>query len=824
MSLAQQASWNNPNRPSFRDTLLGTPAPGPSERARAPVSHSYNSVASQWDKQQQESWNSHAEESWNSRPQVGPGKGSGGRGKADQNRLARRSDAWFKWDASCATVKGSAVRLELSNYKLQDDDLAVAMQGLDELLQYHLDEGSIRQCDLDIDLSRNLGITDYGITNELVPFLQKWPRCRRLKLYTTSIGDLALSALSRWASGGFAHELHLSDLRGYVTDGGIARFLEEVCCEGRYPYESRLRSYSSLWVRLENNRLEHTADIVAKGVAQGLRLRVVEKNDLHAIRPHTPGTWEETPSVHLVLFHNQGTENSKRRTDYGAEKGGYSSRGMDYGARDGGDSWGKGGGKYSHQQQDWDEPHWSASLGGSQQAASQQWDESYSGQSWGKGGRYSNSLDWEAEYSAQTSAPRVEKQSDQSSWSSNSFPVPKRGATKLNYAQWELKDDDLISQDFRRLAVAAKRNELDKIQEFDLSRNAFQGAGLHGLVELCVNLHKLECIKLFKCRIGDVGASSIAELCWRCPNLNQLHLSHNGITAKGADKIVQAACGSRDGEQQERSDGPPMWLRLEYNKIEGAKDLFSSWASSGLSVCHVPKGCSSSYCQCKMQVHIPFFQSQQGERGERAAASEAFDGERPERPNGEKGKGEKGKGEKGGKGKKSNADEGAGDNSATDEATDEATFSSSWPKQSKWVPKHAAAETEAVAEGTEEVGEAEAAAEAPEEQDEPDYEEKAAAEEDEEASTEAAKDIGSNNTGGRAGPELARKLADRASKNLDGGEQSWESSPKDRGDDDADNGDGDAGKRRKARGRRGGDDGDDTVFDEGAELSEGSQD
>merc|ERR1740117_1685699 len=101
------------------------------------------------------------------------------------------------------------------------------MQHLDTLLQQKA-ERSTGECVVNIDLSRNYGITDAGVVGHLVPFLEHWPVCHRLKLYKTSIGDEALSGLSNWVARGYVHELHLSDLGRQVSNEAVFAMLSVI--------------------------------------------------------------------------------------------------------------------------------------------------------------------------------------------------------------------------------------------------------------------------------------------------------------------------------------------------------------------------------------------------------------------------------------------------------------------------------------------------------------------------------------------------------------------------------------------------------------------
>jgi len=215
-----------------------------------------------------------------------------------------RKSAW-SWD-DYIVVKGSTVRVELSGAGLGDADLAALVRHLSSLMQRDT-ERTDGQYILNIDLSCNLYISDDGITEHLAPFLQRWPVCHRLKLYKTSIGDGALLALSSWAAGGYAHELHFSDLGGQVTGEAVFSFLDEVHQKGNYPYWNADGVRCALWLRLEHNAVPNTEKLVSRAQAQGMSLAVLQKPDLGQVRPGTQSGQRarDVPAVNLVLFHRQ---------------------------------------------------------------------------------------------------------------------------------------------------------------------------------------------------------------------------------------------------------------------------------------------------------------------------------------------------------------------------------------------------------------------------------------------------------------------------------------------------------------------------------------
>mmetsp|Transcript_38268 Transcript_38268/g.110530 ORF Transcript_38268/g.110530 Transcript_38268/m.110530 type:complete len:553 (+) Transcript_38268:80-1738(+) len=255
-------------------------------------------------------WNS-----WYSREAIyedttGHGTGSRVAGGQGVDRCWRQS-TWC-WD-DYIVRKGSTIRVELSGAELGDADLADLVSHLGSSMQQYM-QGTDGKYILNIDLSCNLYISDDGIIDHLAPFLKEWPVCHRLKLYKTSIGDGALGALSSWAAGGYAHELHFSDLGGQVTGDGVFDFLNEVQQKGKYPYLTPDGIRCALWLRLEHNAVPNTDKLVNRALSQGMSLSVLQKPDLGQVRPGTPSSLsaKDEPAVNLVLFHKQDLRVSRQ--------------------------------------------------------------------------------------------------------------------------------------------------------------------------------------------------------------------------------------------------------------------------------------------------------------------------------------------------------------------------------------------------------------------------------------------------------------------------------------------------------------------------------
>lgn len=209
-------------------------------------------------------------------------------------------------------VRDSNICAALSNTGLCDADLEPLAVYLDSVLKsvWH-------RCwtySIDLDLSCNCGITDFGVAVHVARFLSIWPACRRLKLYQTSIGNGGLLALSPWVASGHARELHLSDLGGPITSDALLDFFREIHWKQNYPYWSDRGEWVALWLRLEHNGIENVDEVVSTAQAEGVRLCVLDKNDIWTVRPGMAmrmGVHSDA-AVNLVLFRQQNRKPTKQ--------------------------------------------------------------------------------------------------------------------------------------------------------------------------------------------------------------------------------------------------------------------------------------------------------------------------------------------------------------------------------------------------------------------------------------------------------------------------------------------------------------------------------
>lgn len=161
-----------------------------------------------------------------------------------------------------------------------------------------------------------------------------------------------------------------------------------------------------------------------------------------------------------------------------------------------------------------------------------------------------------------------------------------------------LGDDDLPED---RSFTAQVRGAV----ELNFAENYITGVGLSWLLRPVSHFEYLRVIKLHKNNIGDSAADPLVKLCRNSPSLCEMHLSHNQITWVGADKIVPAACERQILKSVEKREST-LWLRLEQNQIEDAKQLFNDWQARGLEVSLYYKDSRSP----PKGVVMPYFMSQ----------------------------------------------------------------------------------------------------------------------------------------------------------------------------------------------------------------------
>jgi len=177
---------------------------------------------------------------------------------------------------------------------------------------------------------------------------------------------------------------------------------------------------------------------------------------------------------------------------------------------------------------------------------------------------------------------------------------PPSTLVKLNWSRQGLTDKTLPSL----------RQKSLNYEEVDFSQNEITSYGLREVVDICKRCSGLQILKLYKNQIDDEGARELAELCRHCPWIAEMHLSHNRFTAEGVRVLVQAAARHRP------AGAPPLWLRLERNKVEDPEIVLND-LQSRLSVC--PRRdevrCTTRLCCLDRKVHMPYFNIQKGNWG-----------------------------------------------------------------------------------------------------------------------------------------------------------------------------------------------------------------
>eukprot|EP00913_Durusdinium_trenchii_P025831 g24243.t1 len=96
----------------------------------------------------------------------------------------------------------------------------------------------------------------------------------------------------------------------------------------------------------------------------------------------------------------------------------------------------------------------------------------------------------------------------------------------LNYSKHQLRDEDIPSL---RLS-----QEQRSYVEIDFSSNQLTSRGLEPIVKFCCQCPELRVFKAYKNEIDDDGAWHIAKLLEKCGSIEEIHLSHNYLTAPAA--------------------------------------------------------------------------------------------------------------------------------------------------------------------------------------------------------------------------------------------------------------------------------------------------
>eukprot|EP00437_Effrenium_voratum_P016637 CAMPEP_0181459060 /NCGR_PEP_ID=MMETSP1110-20121109/32632_1 /TAXON_ID=174948 /ORGANISM="Symbiodinium sp., Strain CCMP421" /LENGTH=882 /DNA_ID=CAMNT_0023583571 /DNA_START=53 /DNA_END=2701 /DNA_ORIENTATION=- len=187
----------------------------------------------------------------------------------------------------------------------------------------------------------------------------------------------------------------------------------------------------------------------------------------------------------------------------------------------------------------------------------------------------------------------------------------KGGRSKFNtlyHARSKLTDDDLPN-----LGLSQESTDYEEV---DISQNLLTSRGLKTVVKFCCRCTNLRIFKAYKNEIDDTGAYQLAKLLEKCTYMEEVHLSHNRLTAKGVKVIVQAA------EQHRSRTMSPLWLRLEQNQVSSAPELLR-YLCTEYSVCGRgdERNCTSRHCYWKRKVHVPFLYMQREDWKEETSSS-----------------------------------------------------------------------------------------------------------------------------------------------------------------------------------------------------------
>jgi len=143
-------------------------------------------------------------------------------------------------------------------------------------------------------------------------------------------------------------------------------------------------------------------------------------------------------------------------------------------------------------------------------------------------------------------------------------------------------------------------------KEVDFSECNLTNDTLKVVLDICGRCAKLRILKLYRNNLDDKSAERLAEMLRKCPELEELHLSHNFFTADGVKRLVAA------GESFSWEDKTqPLWLRLEQNSVVDPETICKDLEEE-FSVCRRSddKNCTVRMCVNKMKVHLPFFHLQ----------------------------------------------------------------------------------------------------------------------------------------------------------------------------------------------------------------------
>lgn len=157
----------------------------------------------------------------------------------------------------------------------------------------------------------------------------------------------------------------------------------------------------------------------------------------------------------------------------------------------------------------------------------------------------------------------------------------------------------------------------------DFSSNRIDVTGVRYFVRFALECKALQIVKLHKNALGDEGAAALAPLVEQ-PVLRELHLSHNGIGAKGCAALLDAA-GKGLSDRKEL-----LFIRLEQNRIASPADVVLRELRKSEFCCRYDSKCTRAGCSRGRLLHLPLIWKQ--ETGVSQRDKEELDGRSPSPP------------------------------------------------------------------------------------------------------------------------------------------------------------------------------------------------
>eukprot|EP00927_Polykrikos_kofoidii_P015620 TRINITY_DN16959_c0_g1_i2.p1 TRINITY_DN16959_c0_g1~~TRINITY_DN16959_c0_g1_i2.p1 ORF type:complete len:1164 (+),score=230.60 TRINITY_DN16959_c0_g1_i2:68-3493(+) len=161
-------------------------------------------------------------------------------------------------------------------------------------------------------------------------------------------------------------------------------------------------------------------------------------------------------------------------------------------------------------------------------------------------------------------------------------------------------------------AVCCKSESLG-YQEIDFSQNLISWRGCKAIMDIALQCQDLRVVKLFRNELSDRASGSLSRLVEECRTLEQLHLSYNFLTGKGATDIITAAHRGRSLRRDQKERGVTLWLRLEHNRIRDCAGVLEDlWEHRHVDFCEArdAQKCGPRVCKRCALVHLPYFSKQ----------------------------------------------------------------------------------------------------------------------------------------------------------------------------------------------------------------------